>query len=746
MRQLTILLISLALVGCEETPSDGADGRNGADGRDGMDGADAVVADDFAAGIPEDGPNLWEDYFSLNSGSGRRIVARGGTGLNGEGGAGADQVSISQESSAPGARILRTGSPNTTFAVPLYDVYLGENPRIVSQDETWTLASSLQPMSVVPGSVDVLGADGVNPATGLHVLPGVTLTLVPNIDTNNLDADNDLGTGTFDEVELEFSDGIWFQGRVVVVSEVLGRTASLSLESEQIRLGSRGMISTAGADHPAVASAGGDVELTTTGWEGGTLAVLGDIDTSGGNGGIGADGGAIYLITENSRVFATGHLDSSGGDGATGRGGHGGYIELDADSDQAGGLFMAGTHDLSGGHGGTGGGDAGDWDAYTEYTGAVVGNELTVIANGGSATFDGDGGEGGALEIDAYSGSIRISGVVRARGGAGAGTGDGGTGGSYNLDTDYDEYLYEAYVGGAGIFLGADIDVSGGDGANGGDAGWVDIDEEGYSEDYLSVGESPLILLGYDTIDCSGGDGTAGGGDGSDECEFYTVSGSEDQDGNEYSAGDVINEADWFNDGGDGGSGSGGDGGSIQMYTGASVVTLSGGPAMQNSGLLRADGGSSTASFGGEGGSIDLYGVSAADNSGLLSANGGDGLDDGGTGGWCGVYSDYRMSNVADVTVDGGEAGDGDGGEGGSVQLMGRRMLHDGDLRATGGDGSEAGGDGGFIELFSTEDTADLAGTAAAGGGAGSSSPGEGGEVYLDGVRVALDDSGEIEL
>src|SRR5262245_49361753 len=124
-----------------------------------------------------------------------KLVAKGGKGSTGAGGAGGgfEVNNISGSNS----RVLKTGTVLTNFAVPVGTPNLGGNPL--------TVAGNVVVIPTTPGVISTfLGDDGVNPATGLRVMPGAALTFAPNVDS--------AAPVGLDYVQVSVSRGIWIEG------------------------------------------------------------------------------------------------------------------------------------------------------------------------------------------------------------------------------------------------------------------------------------------------------------------------------------------------------------------------------------------------------------------------------------------------------------------------------------------------------------------------------------------------------
>ncbi len=789
MKRCKVLTVALSFAlgafGCgDDEPAmgpageDGMDGEDGTDGTNGQDGARGPSGErgeagpagpsgrDGAQGAPgaqgpqgaqgprgftgTEGRHDLSDYVVEGGEGGRTIVTRGGKGTTGNGGDG-DYIEIYNYNGNSGVEVRTSGTPNTTFAAPSYPPQLGANPKTISSNATFTLAGSLTPNTMVAGNASILGDDGTNPATGLHVESDATLTIVVNWDRNNADSDGLVATGTLEQAHLSFSEGVLLEGRIEVAHRdqttqgdgMSADTGDLWLEASQFVSRTGSGIDTSGDDANSGSNGGnaGEVNLQMNG--SGTTILAASVDATGGDGDNGGTGGYL-LLSGGGSAYLLGSIDTSGGAGKAGVGGTAGGLE----SEYAGGHYVSAADVRArGGDGTTGGGDGGSITIETEDTGAVViTSAVTIDSSGGHALTEGVGGEAESIEIYAYSGTIRVAGTLRTRGGNGAGAGDGGSGDSIYFETSESDYPSNNYSGGYGMYIGANMDASGGDGANGGAAGYVSLYNYGASDTGVAqLGVDPVLLLGYASFDASGGEGTVDGGAGGATCYIETYDQASDGNGDNWSAGSIVNEVAWRSNGGKGGSGEGGDAGSMYFDT-DSNFSYPETPNVTNTADLSAAGGDGT--DGGDGAEIHLYAYGTLNNSGAINVAGGDGTDTGGTGGYVELSGDYEVVNEADVTSRGGDGGTGAGGGSDGVWMSSRFMSHAGAIDASGGasvDGT--GGNGSEVGIRSTERPSTLSGSvASAGGNSSNGTDGVQGDVFVDGLQVGLSAEGSITL
>jgi hypothetical protein len=365
----------------------------------------------------------------------------------------------------------------------------------------------------------------------------------------------------------------------------------------------------------------------------GNLIVGGSVLSNGGNGGTGNGGSGGYIDCESygGKLWSNPTVRLNGGSSTAAIGGGGGDYNLygapyseGENGAESNGIKLSGSINLSGGNGATRGGNGGylyfenDLDYYREGeaygllpspAAAIVGiSSLTM--NGGTGDTGGNGGFYSIFNFPYYSenmdafvfGGLMLNQVpVSATGGAGTTTGGAGGAVWFNAPYIFSEFeiLYE-YFGYVSISTSAttgnlaDIDVSGGTGATGGEGGvaWM-----------AALG----TLENTGAINANAGAGTASGGNGYDEAPWGSVA--------FMSMFDVVNSGNI--------TASGGNGGATGGYGG--VVYLSAGGQTQNSATIAATGGNGTTT-GGSGGGIfmDSYdlGPTIANLSGLSVAGG----------------------------------------------------------------------------------------------------------------------------
>jgi hypothetical protein len=646
--------------------------------------------------------------------SGLQILTQGGEGFVADGGDGGNFDF--QTYTGGNMEIRRTGVVDTSFTVPTVTPEMGPNPLTVTADVTLT----------PDGSWHVLGDDGINPATGLHVLPGVTLTLRGNVDTDGVPA-------TMERARLDVDDAILIDGTLTGHADDVATGDGLSPDGLQLELhagnlllGPTGTVRLRGDDAGPGGGDGGNFKVYTDR----TILSQGQVVTRGGDGDVGGDGGDVYWHTYSyGALYVTGDVDASGGTGLNGVGGGGGWYETHTEY----GPQCHSAHVLTrGGNGTLGGGDGGSIYFDVCDVGLLL-NAGDLDSSGGDATLNGHGGDADYIEVYYYTGPVRLSGTYVARGGAGAGSGDGGSGGDFEV-YGYEDYIEDTYVA-YGFVLGAGLDLRGGNGQAGGPGGsvdlYVDFDE---SHDPAQPALQSCVLCGYDRIVTSGGSGALAGGRGGSfdlAMEYgynYDV---------EY-IGSILNEADLDASGGSGAAGTGGPGGSVDMST-YDDATFYFDRLLRNTGAIDTRGGNG-GTAGGDGGYVYLYEYVLVDQLATIRTSGGSGTSGpGGNAGALDVVSDQTVNVSGVLRADGGDSTGAGGGNGGEILVYGQHVTCVGDMSSRGGaaTGPGTGGDGNGIEIGSTAGPSLLTGTYDVSGGLGTKD-GAPGEVWLDGVNWDL--------
>jgi hypothetical protein len=662
----------------------------------------------------------------------KKILSRGGTGSTLAGGSGGG-VRVHNLSGSE-AKVLKTGSVDATSVIPTTLPTLGTNPRTIAVDTELSPGAGL-----FPGQQFILGDDGATPATGLHILPGVTLTLHPQIDTFNQDADNDASTGDFEGCYLVFSQAVLIEGTLQTAakdafSQWMGDLYLQGAGTIMILPG--GKISTRGADQ---AGTFGDSAGFAWLFSFGSIVNRGTIDASGSNGTQGGFGSTIYMESAYWAIYNSGPLVSKGGDGSDGPGGAAGSINVLAStgggSFTGGGVLNSGDWTATGGNGTTGGGQGNTITSTTDTSDGPFFSTGTLNSSGGRAWIDGVGGAAGQIVVRSRGGEARVSGALFARGGKGAGSGNGGNGAFIQISADN----ITAQPVGAGAYVSADLDNSGGDGAKGGNADLIEVwNNATFGGPFVRPGEQPTILVGYLILDASGGNGnTAGGNAGGVELNNWAAN---DAGGTPHLQ-SFLNEADLASRGGNAFNGPGGAGNYVFFAARnnfASIITTDDRQII-NRGAVIVHGGNGVT--GGNGGTFTMTDPRYVKNEGAVTTSGGSGTT--GPGGFGNVIlmtSDGQMINTGVLTANGGASNSGNGNAGGQATVQGFQTSQSGTMSARGGNsGSGAGGNGGRLRVlsFSGVDPSVISGFLDVRGGAGAA-VGIEGQIVIDGIFVAM--------
>ncbi len=673
---------------------------------------------------PEPGPVV-EGVYSIDV-TGGLGGDKGGSGGNG------NNVSFYKAAGTGNVEMLASGAADASFTRITPDANLGSNPLNIAAATTIDVLAddADEPAEGTPYLVeddDMLRVSDGNdilsdedPVTGISVASGVTLTLGLNYTTYaQISLDNDMsnsGVITTADVDPEIDD-LDRGGLRIYPASYVGREGS--------------RIDTAGMQD---SQNGGDV-LVAANY---SIYNHGMIKASGSDSanGDGAVGGYVELYADYL-VQNTGDIDNSGGNAANGTAGRGGDIDLAADF---GNMYNSGKLMNRGGNGGFGG-DGGRVGLY------AVGDMLNsgdINAQGGTGSAD-DGGRSDSIEMYAYGGKLVNTGSILAMGGNTSDMdSDGGEGGDLYVYAEYGPIDRNGSEG--GLFVSANIDLSGGDAAaagygDGGAGGSVDA--QLYGSNYPS--EARLAFLGYTDVDASGGDANFGGSAG----DVFIFNDSVEANAGVYvPAGDVTNEANIIARGGsvvetaDILPADGGAGGDFNLETEYDYGYIN--PDLEmvsNKGDVDLSGGSSQASMMDDinrSGATWFWGYNGVKNTGNITANGGADLstDGDGYGGYASEVAMYAelglVNNSGNITNNGGN-GAYRGGRSDGLMLYGATASNSGVISSNGGNADASlagsmGGSGGWVEFFSPDGVAGVthSGTVSHAGGAGETASDDG--------------------
>lgn len=647
-----------------------------------------------------------------------KLNLAGGTGGTADGGNGNNLYVYS----AGDVNFSRAGGVDASFTVPTYTKNFGEVKATISADTTVGLDTTdvggYFMLTNVP-NLYLDGGDGIvssiddKVVTGLQINAGKTIKF-----PNNFPAwDSKLGY-------------VWFDNAVVVDGTVTVKTEGDSLYFEcgsVMQINASGKVTTA---------------TTTAGINSGYLYVYGSVGINQGiistDATVGASAGYAEFYGD---VFAfnTGTISANGGNDAAGSGYNAADVSLDS---YYAGLFNSGTLSANGGNGGNGvGGSAGSIYIAGADGGYMGGTTIsgTLVAKGGNGTAGNSGGKGGYIEVYNRAGrDLKINASFFSPGGAGTGAGaNGGDGGGLYISQEGAEYDYEygGYAPAGDIYITGNIDLSGGNGAAvGGNAGYFNIYNNNYTSDHIKD-VATLNLVGFNGINVSGGDSTASNGGSAGYVEIYASSSHQSLDV-DLGGGAVYVDLPVTAKGGNGamtGGFFGGTGGWVEYESG--YYDSPGTYTLKNHAPIDVSGG--TGDFGGDAGGAYFYGLDLMENTGNITANGGNGTTQGGVGadGSVEMYSTLNLLNSGAILASGGSGET--GGQGGYYISMyaGGQVTNSGQIKANGGNGTIDGGSGGEVDLFSqTRPTANSGQLNVAKGTGGTTAAN--GTIWLDWVDV----------
>lgn len=518
-----------------------------------------------------------------------------------------------------------------TYTYLYFDQSVEINGTVTVENEGCTLQINSDSHFMISASGIVTTTPATAGATGGSIYLNSYGTL---INKGTINASGATGGGSAGNVDLEGDTFLFNTGSILAKGTdsptgAGGNGNDIYLESYYSSIFTSGTLDSSGGNGTAGAGgSGGDIDLYGGYEYMGHLVVGGTITANGGSGAgadaDGGEGGDIYLDNNGGKLWSNATVSAKGGASAAAFGGNAGYYELYSDYgydyewdnySETEGIKLSGNIDLSGGNGYLGGGNGEQVEFYNNYSDyglppmpavEIVGYSKFTM-NGGAGSSN--GGNGGYYEIYTYNwwanddydalpvGYIVNDVPAEMNGGdADLASGYAGDGGYVEFETDdYDAHLAMTLTN------RGNMDLNGGAGYYGGDAGWV------YMYGYDGLANSG-------TMSIKGGQGVIEGGEGPDNVEFYST----------Y---DVINSGAIKGGGGIGDLG--GYGGDVYMYAGGQV---------KNTAAITLLGGTGNVT-GGEGGFIDLFSQQdPTANSGKLSVTGGAGGTTNGVDGW--IYID----------------------------------------------------------------------------------------------------------
>ncbi|MBI3772434.1 MAG: hypothetical protein HY272_07025 [Gammaproteobacteria bacterium] len=689
--------------------------------------SDTYISAD-AGGVLDANEKSWNQTGYYIATSGGRGGANGGHGGNG------GCVDIFQPGGMGGLKVVApdlngnfTKAVTTFTATNTTNANLGSNPLIISQNSTIPVVNSAPANGVaymVLGNNYVYISDGnatiadEPPVTGIQVKPGTTLTL--GLNRGGIDA------GVYANIIL-IND---FQNQGTVTTfDASNRRGGLQIIAADYFGDVGSVIDLAGNNSKSEA---GSADIVTDF----SILSASTIKTSSL---AGKNGGNVRLEAQ-SRIENRGDIIASGGDSNSGTGGVGGAVKLLA---TVGDLLNSGNITTNGGKGTQAGGDGGDVTIKTVQVGTLK-NSGKIITSGGN-TDGGQGGDAGDITLKDYGGGVRDgnmvmqvalanSGDLIAVGGSTGGlSSSAGYGGDVTISAYYG-HITRAWQTVGHIELSGNINASGGHAAaagrgNGGDGGFVKIALDAR----LHSLDQHLSLLGYREINVSGGDGNHGGnaGDvgmmtqfGNTAAQFLTP------------GGDVRNDAKIIAKGGSVLANAanipakGGVGGDVTLETeyycgmfdvvfypilGPSIPTME---YTVNKGAIDTSGGVSnglaiTDTVAANAGSVLLWGYNQVSNNNAIVANGAD--DNGANSGRGGNAGNVSLLtelgdayNTVNISANGGNGRNRGGDAAALVTIVSPKLVDNGAavINAKGGNANpavagSAGGRGGLIDLYS---------------------------------------------
>lgn len=659
------------------------------------------------------------------------ITMPGGQGTHASGGEGGFLTAwLDSGTIGGGIRLYPTGAATSDLTWPNPIVTnLGPDPVEVTSNVTVLLDPTVSGLAngtlyVLTGDAtlyvrDSAAGEGYRMASGLHVASGATLTL-PDNDAADFRA------------MLQVSHDVRLAGTITTVREA-GAAADLSIAMGNFVGETTGRVDLSGTD--STGADGGRFELDATfGWSFGSIFNQATIDVSGGDGASGGAAGPVDWYA-TLQAWNAGTIVGHGGAGTAGVGGDGSdnvYIEAFT------GIYNDGSVDLSGGDGTLGGGDGGEL-RLDNTTGFLV-DKGALDASGGSATAcvaTCSAGYGGGRSFTALGGAIVVTGALTAPGGDAPKLGGnvdptyGGEGGYLYLSLGSTDGGWSAgYATLGDIRISGDIDLSGGSGGYGGDAGRIDV-----GGDYSNVpDDQQILLLGYTGIDQSGGAGATEGGNGGYVSLTTDYADIEFGPGSYGPGGAVANHVD-IDLSGAAGATRGGRGGYFEAATDGYYGQFAPWEVVLNRGDVDASGGAG--GIPGGPGYIYMFGSAGIENSGALSVDGGTGTLTGNLGsGAIELFAEEGPAIVGGtLSAVGGSTTSGTADPGGGIRIVGEGATVTATMTATGGAGQAVGGAGGEVYVMSLGAPSSVTGTIGVLGGTGTIA-GTPGRVAIDGQNV----------
>ena len=558
------------------------------------------------------------------------------------------------------------------------------------------------------GILDIYGADGDantadTPYTGISVASGATLTMGLNDGgTARISVSNDIeNNGTITTVDNGTRRGyLTLNAYNYIASGVIDTSGnSTAFHGGYIEIYTAYSIINSGA-----LNSNGNLDSLDNGGNGGSVRLdsNGFIQNSGDINAYGADSTSSYGGTGRSAYMYAAYIENSGnintnaGDSiSTLSGKSPGQVRLNSEL----GLNNSGNISATGGNGSNGGSQGYVWLATNAM--GTTRNSGNIITNSGDG-LTGYAGYNNSISLRASGGDVINSGDISAAGGSGVTSTSSsyGRGGSIEFRTDSGD----GGTAPGNIIVSGNLDTSAGDlsaaaaaSGRGGYGGSISM-RINMNEGNHPVSDQGISLLGYTDINTNGGNGYNAGRGGN--VELYTYE-TMDAASFEYKTGPVINEANISTRGGDAIVSTsttlayGDYGGNVYMETADQYAFNNSETKVSNSGDIDTSGGNSynmTSSYYSHSGYISLFGFHGVDNSGAITANGGnDTATDGGTNGRGGyaqsVNIDAEMGSIVNSGNISNNGGNGEyyGGYSNGVSMYGMTVKNSGDLSSNGG-------------------------------------------------------------
>ncbi|MGR6871997.1 hypothetical protein ACU6U9_06740 [Pseudomonas sp. HK3] len=730
--QISLLASAIALTGCGSSSSDSDDDKGPGEGRAGTAFSELTMS------------------------------AKGGASVLGDGGNGGD-IDIYKTNSATKLNIVKQGNIDTSYIVPAQTPEFGVNPVVIAATQTITLVEDgvlpeAGTLYILPGtsrlfksSGEKLVGDETHEVTGLTVNAGATLFLPVNSSST--------------ASRLYFNNDIQNNGVITTVNDSIESRIDLRLTAAAYY--GAGAINLKGDTSNYYRQSGGDLSLSAY-----TIINSGLINTSGANKSsdntTGNGGGNAGTIQLNASIFieTTGELRANGGHSDSDSGTNGADISLNAAA-----IVNTGMINSNSGSGNNQSYNSNGSEIQLNAAKSIV-NTGIISSKGADAGDSGNAGKGGSIEIYlsendevAFNQSIINTGSLTVDGGSITGESDGNAGNAGNISiyTESPDERSNAPV----VF-----EISGNLSANGGST--IEEDSNAGLGGQISIANydnpsssAETFIIGYNEINVSGGNGVDAGDAGSIRVDFDDFRKKLRSDARYVPtvSGSIYNNVDLIANGGNTTAvaqaagldpiyGSGADGGNVVLnVANYSAYLQPGAINIINEGSITVNGGNSYKSSSrsnANGGEIRISAAHKVQVSQPLALNGGSDLHTATTGesddhagsnaGSLSVFSQYENVSIDTTVTANGGTGELVGGNGGflnmtsksAVTLNGSVSLNGGNTVANDADGFETeGGDAGYVYAVAESMDSQVNATITANSGSGDKA-GEEKVIYVD--------------